>query len=310
MEDENIEKAIEVLRDGGIVIFPTDTAIGIGCRIDNKDSLRRLFRIRRRPENKPLLVLVDSVKMAQNYLLPIPKKVTDKLVKKYWPGPLTIILRCKVDKVPSLVRAGNTLGVRFPDSPELLKLIKGVGVPIASPSANFTGAKTPFKFEDLDPRLVKLADYVLEGKIDSEGEVSTIIDCSKEPWRVIRKGAVPLGHPEFISGSWPNGIPKQVRNDNYDTTTLILDTADNKKISIGLKINNKEYSLTKKIKSNKTQIVLPMIDSLLKKHKMKLEDIGEIKVNATPGSFTGLRVGMSIANALAFVLNIPVKTVK
>lgn len=90
-------------------------------------------------------------------------------------------------------------------------------------------------------------------------------------------------------------------------TILILDTADNKKISVSLRINNKEYIKIQRIKSNKTQIILPMIDSLLRKHNVGLEDIGEIEVNAKPRSFTGLRVGMAIANALGFVLNIPVK---
>jgi len=88
--------------------------------------------------------------------------------------------------------------------------------------------------------------------------------------------------------------------------TLILDTADNKKITVGLKINGKEYIRTKKIKSNKTQVILPMIDKILKKHLLKPEDLSEIQVNAGPGSFTGLRVGLAIANALSFVLKIPV----
>lgn len=191
--NQQIDQAIRVLKNGGIVIFPTDTAIAIGCRIDNKESLKRLFEIRRRPENKPLLVLVDSFKMAKDYLLPIPKKVTDKLIKKYWPGPLTIILKCRVNKVPSLVRGGgDTLGVRLPNDSNLLRLVKGVGVPIVAPSANFSGAKTPFKFEDLDLRLAKLADYVLEGETGSKESVSTIIDCTVKPWKVIRKGAVKL----------------------------------------------------------------------------------------------------------------------
>ena len=91
---------------------------------------------------------------------------------------------------------------------------------------------------------------------------------------------------------------------------LILDTADNKKISIALKINDKKYILTQKISSNKTQIVLPMIDKMLKKHKVKLKDIHEVEVNTGYGSFTGIRVGMAIANALGFVLKIPVKGFK
>ena len=186
-------KAIEVLKRGGIVIFPTDTAYGIGCRIDSDKSLERLFEIRRRPKDKPLLVLVDSIEMAKKYLLPIPKKVTDNIVKKYWPGRLTIILKCDVNKIPSLVRAGkDSLGVRFPDNSSLLSLIKGVGVPIVAPSANFTGEKTPFSVQDLDPKLIKSSDYVLKGHIDSDRTVSTILDCTTEPWKVVRHGAVKL----------------------------------------------------------------------------------------------------------------------
>ncbi len=91
---------------------------------------------------------------------------------------------------------------------------------------------------------------------------------------------------------------------------LIIDTADNKKISVGLKINNKEYIKTEEISSNKTQIILPMIDKILEKHLIKLEDITAIRVNVGPGSFTGLRVGIAIANCLSFVLKIPVNDKK
>jgi len=188
-----LTKAIEVLKDGGIVIFPTDTAYGIGCRIDDVGSIKKLFQIRERPKNKPLLVLVDSMEMAKNYLMPIPKKVLERIINKYWPGPLTIILQCDVVKVPSLVRGGgNTLGVRFPNNSQLQELIKGVGVPIVAPSANFAGLKTPFRFEDLDPRLIKLADYVFEGNVPIDGKPSTIIDCTAEPWKVVRQGAVKI----------------------------------------------------------------------------------------------------------------------
>ena len=190
---KQIEEAVRVLKNGGIVIFPTDTAIGIGCKIDDQDAAERLFKIRTRPGNKPILALVNSVEMAQNYLLPIPKNVQDKLISPYWPGKLTIILKCNTDKVPSFVRGGgNTLGVRFPNNSTLLELINAVGAPIVAPSANFSGEKTPFRFEDLNPKLVKQADYVLNGKVGLEKNVSTIIDCTIEPWRIIRRGAIPL----------------------------------------------------------------------------------------------------------------------
>lgn len=89
-------------------------------------------------------------------------------------------------------------------------------------------------------------------------------------------------------------------------TTLILDTADNKKIMVGLKIGSREYINTEEIKSNKTQIILPMIDEMLKKHSLKPKDISEIRINAGPGSYTGLRVGLAIVNALSFVFRVPI----
>ena len=91
---------------------------------------------------------------------------------------------------------------------------------------------------------------------------------------------------------------------------LMLDTSDNKEIMVGLEINGKEYLKTKKITYNKTQIVLPMIDSILKERKIKLGEIQEIEVNTIPGSFTGIRVGLAIANAFSFALKIPVKIIK
>ncbi len=189
----DIQKAIQVLKDGGIVIFPTDTAFGIGCRIDDERATERLFNIRKRPKTQPAPVLVNSMEMARNYLLPIQKEVSEKLMQKYWPGALTIILQSRIDKVPSLVLGGgNNLGVRMPNNKATLSLIKGVGVPILGPSANFHGEKTPYEFKDLDPELIKLVDYVVASQDKSGEKASTVIDCSIKPWKILRKGAVDL----------------------------------------------------------------------------------------------------------------------
>lgn len=189
---EDIREAIRILEDGGIVIFPTDTAFGIGCRIDREEAVRRLFSLRRRPESKASPVLVSSLEMAQGYLEPIPKDVKEKLIEKYWPGALTIVLPCKKEKISDLVRGGgDTLGVRMPDHSIALELIKGTGVPILGSSANFAGGKTPYYFEDLDTELVKLVDFVVPGECKIK-EPSTVIDCTVEPWKVLRQGAIKL----------------------------------------------------------------------------------------------------------------------
>lgn len=187
--DKRVEKAAEILKNGGIGIFPTDTAFGIGSRIDNEEAIRRLFTTRRRPETQATPVLVNSIEMAQKYVLPIPEDVKE-LMHKYWPGALTIILPCIVSKVPSLVRGGtDTLGVRIPNHPMISLLIEKIGVPILGPSANFHGEKTPYSFEDLDPGLVGKVDFVLEGECSIK-QASTVLDCSQKPWKVIRQGAV------------------------------------------------------------------------------------------------------------------------
>lgn len=187
-----VQNAIRVLKDGGIVIFPTDTAFGIGCRIDSEESVKRLFEIRKRPQNQATPVLVDTVKMAQKYVQPINQEVIDKLIESYWPGALTIVLPCKTESVPSLVRAGgDTLGVRIPNHQIIRTLIREVGVGVLGPSANFHGQKTPYEFSDLDQNLVQLVDHVIPGECTIK-QASSVIDCSKKPWKILRDGAVKI----------------------------------------------------------------------------------------------------------------------
>lgn len=189
--DQIIEKAVEILNKGGIIIYPTDTAFGIGCRIDTHAAVDRLFNIRRRPMTQAMPVLVNSEKLALSYYLD-PSDVVRRLMKEYWPGALTIIARCQKNMIYSPIRAaGATIGLRMPESPVILEIVKRVGVPILGPSANFHGDKTPYLARDLDPELVKLADYVVPGECTLK-QASTVVDCSVEPYNIIRQGAVRL----------------------------------------------------------------------------------------------------------------------
>ncbi len=187
--EEHRAQAIKILNQGGIVIFPTDTAFGIGCRIDDRDAIKRLFRIRRRPETQATPVLVSDLAMAQEYVLPLSKEV-EGLTKEYWPGALTIVLPARTERVPELVRGGTqTLGVRMPNHEGALEIIRHVGVPILGPSANFHGEKTPYALTDLDRELVQLVDYVVSGECKGR-QASTVVDCSVFPWKILRQGAV------------------------------------------------------------------------------------------------------------------------
>jgi L-threonylcarbamoyladenylate synthase len=190
--DFQIKEAVEVLKQGGIVIFPTDTAYGIGCRIDSPSSVERLFRIRKRPLSQPTPVLFNNTKLIKNYVSEIPKDVELKLMDKFWPGGLTIILPCKTDNVPELVRGNNnTLGVRIPDNNIILSIIENLNIGVLGPSANFHGGKTPYYFSDLDPKLVNLVDYVVEGECKLKQQ-STVVDVTVQPWKILRQGAVKI----------------------------------------------------------------------------------------------------------------------
>lgn len=186
-----IQEAIKVLNNSGIIIFPTDTVFGIGCRIDKEDAIEKLFNIRKRPKDMAMPVLCSSISMVKDYVQEIPDDVQN-LMNKYWPGALTIVLPCKTEKVPALVRGGgSTIGVRMPNHQISLELIKGVGVPILGPSANFHGERTPYSTDDLNPELTKLVNFVVPGETKLK-KASTVVDCSVKPWKILREGAVKL----------------------------------------------------------------------------------------------------------------------
>jgi len=196
MNSSIIDKAVQILSDGGIVIYPTDTAFGIGCRMDSESSVDRLFRIRKRPITQATPVLVSSANQALAYLQ-APDHIVRHLMETYWPGALTIIANVKPDIVYSPIRGGTgTIGFREPNHETILRIIEGVGVPVLGPSANFHGKATPFQERDVDPELIKLVDLVVPGECFA-GNVSTVLDTTTVPVSIRRQGAV-LVRPEDL----------------------------------------------------------------------------------------------------------------
>lgn len=286
MEDI-VKQAIKIIKEGGIIIYPTDTAFGIGCRIDGPKSVDRLLTLRKRPLSQAMPVLVATKEMALPYWSH-PSHIVRRLMNQYWPGALTIVAPCKKRLIYSPIRGGgDTVGLRMPNHKTTLTIIKGVGVPILGPSANFHGQPTPYRLQDLDPELVKLVDLVVSGKC-SVGQASTVVDCSVDPYKIIRQGAVKL--PE---GSRP-------------LVTLFIDTSVSDTAKVVLEIEGKRFTKTFKSRLKKAQMALPLIEKLLKAHHLNFSAIDQIKVNTGPGSFMGLRVGLALANALGMLLGIPV----
>ncbi|OGY22263.1 MAG: threonylcarbamoyl-AMP synthase [Candidatus Woykebacteria bacterium GWB1_45_5] len=188
-----IKEAVNRFKTGGVVIFPTDTVYGIGCTISKKRAVRKIYKIRRDKPTKPQLILVSSINQAFKY--GFFDELAKKFAKMFWPGPLTVVVRARA-KVPKSIRSqGETVGIRMPNQPPLLEIIRQVGEPILAPSANFHGKKAPASFTKIDKKLLALVDYAinfrrLPGGFEMSKEPSTVVDLTKQPYQVIRPGAI------------------------------------------------------------------------------------------------------------------------
>lgn len=196
---KEIEKVVTILKDGGVVIFPTDTVYGVGCRFDNQDAVNRLYKIKGAPQAQFFPILVSKITQVKR--LAKVNNSAEKLMREYWPGGLTVILIKSSDLKPGLKQLRkpglrhNKIGFRMPDSDLVRSIIDKVGVPIIGTSANFHGKSVPRSFEELNPEFVKLADFVIKGKCQG-GIESTVVDTTVDPPAIIRQGAVIVNDPK------------------------------------------------------------------------------------------------------------------
>ena len=191
--DEDItylREASQIIKEGGIVAFPTETVYGLGANALNEEAVKKIFIAKGRPQDNPLIIHVSD-KDISDYVTNI-SDIANKLIEKFWPGPLTIILN-KKDIVPNVTSANlESIGIRMPSNDIALKLIELSGTPIAAPSANISGRPSPTEvercIEDLDGKV----DYILGGNRSDVGVESTIIDCTVNPPLVLRPGGITL----------------------------------------------------------------------------------------------------------------------
>jgi len=178
---KDIKEAAKVLKKGGLVIFPTETVYGIGALYGNAEAVTRIYEVKKRPKNKPLTVHISNLSTIKSLGCEIPH-LAGLLMKKFWPGPLTIILNTSDKK--------KTIAFRMPDGEIAKSFIEMCGGAIVAPSANISGNKAPISAEGALRDLGGKVDVVIDGgptKIRSE---STIIDASAFPYSVIREGAI------------------------------------------------------------------------------------------------------------------------
>lgn len=188
-EPDALDAAAAVLKSGGIVAFPTESFYGLGADALAPEAVRRVFRLKGRPESKPLLVLVDSVEQALA-LAPEASAGARELMARHWPGPLTLVLRAAA-AVPVEVTAGTgTVGLRVPGHAVARGLVRAAGIPVTAPSANPSGDPPSTRAEEVARHFAGRIDLILDGGVTAGGAGSTVADCTVWPPRVLRQGPV------------------------------------------------------------------------------------------------------------------------
>ncbi len=183
-------EAAAVLKDGGVVAFPTETFYGLGAAALDPRAVGRIFELKGRPETKPLLVLADSIDMAEA-IAELSARARS-LAARHWPGALTLVLPAR-SHLPREVTAGTgTIGVRVSPHPVARGLVQALGGPLTAPSANPRGLEPPTLAAGVLAHFAGAIELVLDGGPTPGGEPSTVLDLTVEPPRVLRQGAVRL----------------------------------------------------------------------------------------------------------------------
>ena len=188
---DTLEDAALALADGRPCIFPTDTVYGVGVAVHAASGPDTLFAIKQRDAGKPIAWLVGSIDDLQRYGKNLPSAVC-QLVQRFWPGALTVIVEAS-DSVPVSYRSeSGTIGLRMPANKTTLALIRRVGSPLATTSANISGRAAVSRFESLDVKLLARVGCALRDPIESlhSGVASTVVDCTGGGLRVIREGGI------------------------------------------------------------------------------------------------------------------------
>ncbi len=196
---EAVREGARLLREGKLVAFPTETVYGLGADAFNPLAVARIFEVKNRPEFDPIIVHIADLAQLKELVTQVPE-AAHRLIEKFWPGPLTLILP-KTEKVPGIVTAGlPTVAVRMPAHPVALNLIRAADRPVAAPSANPFGYLSPTTAEHVLTQLDGKVDLILDGGPCPVGVESTVLDLTAEPPTVLRPGGLAVEDIEKVIG--------------------------------------------------------------------------------------------------------------
>lgn len=272
-----IEEAGKVIRNGGTVAFPTETVYGLGANALDDEAVKKIFIAKGRPQDNPLIIHV-STKEISGLVKDVPE-VAQKIIDKFWPGPLTVILE-KKDIIPNVTSANlNTIGIRMPNSEIALKLIELAERPIAAPSANISGRPSPTEVERCVEDLNGRVDYIIGGESSDIGVESTIVDCTVNPPLVLRPGGITL---EMLKEINPEiELDKALKSKPND---------DFKPKAPGMKYKHYAPNAHLKIIKGKNEKTIEIINEIVENYIEKGNDIAILTTNENLNKFNNGKV--------------------
>ncbi|HZS56474.1 MAG TPA: L-threonylcarbamoyladenylate synthase [Bryobacteraceae bacterium] len=212
--EEALDRAARLIQSGALVAFPTETVYGLGANALDEEAIARIYAVKSRPWASPLIVHVADEAMARSVTIEWPH-IAQVLAARFWPGPLTMVLK-KAAAIPGLVTAGlDTVGIRIPSHPIALALIRRAGVPIAAPSANRFTQLSPTTAEHVQQGLGEDIDLILDGGPTQVGIESTVVSLWRDPPVILRPGMISQTDLEAVSGiGWERetDLPKIVES--------------------------------------------------------------------------------------------------
>jgi L-threonylcarbamoyladenylate synthase len=195
----SVNDGVRILRRGGLVAFPTETVYGLGVDATNGDAVRRIFAAKGRPDTNPLIVHVSDAQVAKRYAKHWPR-AAEELARRFWPGPLTLVVFKSDAIVPEVSAGRDTVGLRAPDHPLALELLRAFDGPIAAPSANRSNRISPTTAGHVRMELGAAVDLILDGGPCRVGIESTVLDLTQGAPIILRPGAVTREQIEAVVG--------------------------------------------------------------------------------------------------------------
>lgn len=201
LKNINLLEIGSLLKEGKLIVYPTDTVYGVGGIISSEESIKNIYKAKERSFKSPLIVLVSDINKIEDiaYIPEKNREFVNRLIEKFWPGGLTIILK-KREWIPDIMTAdGDTVGVRMPALDIALEIIKAAGGVLPTTSANISGEKTPRAYDELSGVFKERVDILVDGGKSPLGTESTIIDMSDKP-KILRVGAISIYDIEKVIG--------------------------------------------------------------------------------------------------------------